>query len=626
MKKAKLICTLCAAMMMTAVMYGGALCAGAENNNETEVIPVSETVEKSISDCEVKVTNGGYTYNGAEKKPPVTVTDGDTVLKEGTDYSLEYSDNINAGNGKVTVTGMGEYTGTKEQSFTIMAARLEGYKLSISQSELIYNGKAQKPDVTVSNKKGTLVSGKDYTVIYSENTNVGTAVVSVRGIGNYAGALSGTFKIVEDTPAEVTGMKAAGNTASTVGLSWNKVDRAEGYAIYLYNKTAKKWQLYKLTTATKLTVTGLNDGEAYAFTARAYRMKNGKYILSKTFKNFKTSTCPKQVDYKITRIGKGTADIQWTRVKGATSYAVIYKPSMNDEWRKVCVVNNRTSSYTMKSGLKYGVKGYITVRAYRNYEGVIRASDFYLRSLTPVKRDINDLKRQLDDKIVYLPGEWSVYVKNLRTQESFSLNNKQHYAASVMKLFCMTAVYQKIENGEIKETADLNYWLDELISHSSNVAFNVLVLRYGKTMVRDWIQANGYNQTIQVEGYHGGPNYADTVIGSGTNWVTPEDCGRLFEDIYWGRCISKTASAKMLRLLENQEYTYKIPASLPSGVHTANKTGDYFDVTHDCAIVWQDGEPYVVCIMCSAEGQGYQCAKHLRTLSRMIYDYFLYNK
>ena len=52
--------------------------------------------------------------------------------------------------------------------------------------------------------------------------------------------------------------------------------------------------------------------------------------------NFKTSTCPKQVDYKITRIGKGTADIQWTRVKGATSYAVIYKPSMNDEWRKLC--------------------------------------------------------------------------------------------------------------------------------------------------------------------------------------------------------------------------------------------------------------------------------------------------
>ncbi len=626
MKKAKLICTLCAAMMMTAVMYGGALCAGAENNNETEVIPVSETVEKSISACEVKVTNGGYTYNGAEKKPSVIVTDGDTLLEEGTDYSLSYSDNINAGTAKITVSGMGSYTGSQEQTFTIMSARLEGYKLSISQSELIYNGKAQKPDVTVSNKKGTLVSGKDYTVIYSENTNVGTAVVSVRGIGNYAGALSGTFKIVEDTPAEVTGMKAAGNTASTVGLSWNKVDRAEGYAIYLYNKTAKKWQLYKLTTAVKLTVTGLDDGEAYAFTARAYRMKNGKYILSKTFKNFKTSTCPKQVDYKIIRIGKGTADIQWTRVKGATSYAVIYKPSMNDEWRKVCVVNNRTSSYTMKSGLKYGVKGYITVRAYRNYEGVIRASDFYLRSLTPVKRDINDLKRQLDDKIDYLPGEWSVYVKNLRTQESFSLNNKQHYAASVMKLFCMTAVYQKIENGEIKETADLNYWLDELISHSSNVAFNVLVLRYGKTMVRDWIQANGYNQTVQVGGYYGGPNYADTVIGSGTNWVTPEDCGRLFEDIYWGRCISRTASAKMLRLLENQEYTYKIPASLPSGVHTANKTGDYFDVTHDCAIVWQNGEPYVVCIMCSAEGQGYQCAKHLRTLSRMIYDYFLYNK
>ena len=643
MKKTKFICALSAAIMMTAsVMYAGAASVWADTQpdtqieGQTDIQPVSEDGTsqeqseepsvRSIGDCSITMLGGLYTYTGSAQNPGVRISDGDKLLSEGSDYKLTYTDNVNAGTASLTIDGIGDYTGTVKKAYVIRRAGIGKGVLSLSVSEVIYNGKAQTPSLSVKLGGKTLAADRDYTVTYSSNTNVGTAVVTVTGIGNYSGKLTGSFRIEEETPAEVTGMKAIGNTDSTVNLSWNKVNNAEGYCIYMYNKSAKKWQFYKKTANNSLKVTGLNDGESYAFTARAYRMKNGKYVLSKTYKNFKTSTCPKQVSFRITRIGKGTADVKWTRVKGATSYAVIYKPSMNDEWRKVCVVNNKTSSFTMSKGLKYGTKGYITVRAYRNYEGVIRASDFYLRSLTPVRRNISDLRQKLVNKIYDLPGTWSVYVKNLRTSETLSINNKQHYAASVMKLFCMTAVYEKIENGEIRETSELNYWLDQLISHSSNEAFNVLVLRYGKTMVRDWIKANGYNQTIQVAGYYGGSNYPDTVIGYGTNWVTPEDCGRLFEDIYWGRCISKTASAKMLRLLENQEYTYKIPASLPSGVHTANKTGEYFNVTHDCAIVWQNGEPYVVCIMCSAEGQGYQCAKHLRTLSRMIYDYFLYNK
>ncbi len=629
MSKIRLICTVGAAVMMTGtvMLAGGAVCAE-ESESEAVSIAVFEDEPRSIEGCSISVFNGGYVYNGSEKKPAVTVKDGSSTLTEGKDYSLTYSDNVNAGTAKVTVSGMGSYSGESVQSFRIMPARIEAYKLSIAVSEVMYNGKSQSPDVSVSSKGKTLVRDTDYVVAYSSNTNVGTATVGINARGNYAGTLSGTFKIINDAPAEVTGMRAVSTTADSITLGWDRVDNIDGYIIYFYNKSTKSWGRYKKVPAgtETLTVSGLNDGEAYAFSARAYRMEGTKEVMSPTYKNFKTSTNPKQVSFEAALISKGSATVKWTRVKGATSYAVYYKASMNDGWKKVAVVNNKTSSYTIKSGLKYGTKGWVTVRAFRNYEGVIRGSDYYLRSLTPVKRDINDLRKSLVSKIGTLPGEWSVYVKNLRTNETFSINNKRHYAASVMKLYCMTAVYQKIEDGEIKETADLNYWLNQLIPHSSNEAFNVLVLRYGKTMVRDWIKANGYNQTVQSGGYVGGPNYPSTIIGSGGNYVTPEDCGRLFEDIYYGRCISKSASQKMMKLLENQVYTYKIPASLPSGVHTANKTGDYFDVTHDCAIVWQNGEPYIVCIMCTAPGQGYGCAKHLRTLSRMVYDYFLYNK
>ncbi len=64
------------------------------------------------------------TYNGLAQIPSVTVTDGSTSLTNGTDYTVSYSDNTNAGTATVTITGMGNYTGTKTATFTIEKAPL----------------------------------------------------------------------------------------------------------------------------------------------------------------------------------------------------------------------------------------------------------------------------------------------------------------------------------------------------------------------------------------------------------------------------------------------------------------------------------------------------------------------
>ena len=64
------------------------------------------------------------TYNGLAQTPTVTVKDGNTTLTEGTDYTVSYSDNTNAGMATVTITGKGNYTGTKTANFTINKAPL----------------------------------------------------------------------------------------------------------------------------------------------------------------------------------------------------------------------------------------------------------------------------------------------------------------------------------------------------------------------------------------------------------------------------------------------------------------------------------------------------------------------
>ena len=61
------------------------------------------------------------TFTGSELTPVVSVTDGNTILAEGTDYTLSYADNVNVGTATVIVTGMGNYSGIASATFTIVA-------------------------------------------------------------------------------------------------------------------------------------------------------------------------------------------------------------------------------------------------------------------------------------------------------------------------------------------------------------------------------------------------------------------------------------------------------------------------------------------------------------------------
>lgn len=76
-------------------------------------------IRKKISDCEVVIT-GEPEYTGSEVIPEdVKVYDGDRLLACGTDYSISYKDNVYAGAGTVTITGMGLYVDTVDKKFVI---------------------------------------------------------------------------------------------------------------------------------------------------------------------------------------------------------------------------------------------------------------------------------------------------------------------------------------------------------------------------------------------------------------------------------------------------------------------------------------------------------------------------
>ncbi len=236
------------------------------------------------------------------------------------------------------------------------------------------------------------------------------------------------------------------------------------------------------------------------------------------------------------------------------------------------------------------------------------------------KPTMTSLKSQIAAQSSGWYGTWSVYVKNLNTGESFSVNNQSMYAASEIKLFAMGSVYQKISQGLLSEGSLANT-IRLMITVSDNWSFNHIIRNVGINYVNAWDKAHGYTQTNQGHGLSPAGNEAGLRNGTGSNLTSPQDCGKILESIYRGTCVNKVYSSKMLNHLLGQQVRHKIPAGLPGGTKCANKTGETDDYTHDAAIVWSPKATYILVVMGKTPGAGYAQTYHIRDISRMVYNY-----
>lgn len=284
-------------------------------------------------------------------------------------------------------------------------------------------------------------------------------------------------------------------------------------------------------------------------------------------------------------------------------------------WKKI---KGKTYYFNSKGVLQKNMM--VEKNKYVNEKGVlVDKSKIYSYS----KKSLQSLKNSLQKETQKYSGTYCIYVKNLDTNEYMTINNKKMKTASVIKLYNMGIVYDQIEKKKLKETSQIRSYLNSMITVSSNDAYNELLKCIGHGDVRTGIRSvtkfshdHGYKNTNA--GGTLSPSYFRTVWLS-SSYSTPQDCGHILEDIYRGNLVSESASAKMLSLLKHQQRKGKIPAGLPKGVKSANKTGEYGSRQHDAAIVFSKKADYVIVIM--SEGDG-AAISHIQHLSRMTYDYF----
>ena len=165
-----------------------------------------------LSQCRAELNPESREYNGGRQSTVMRIYSPEGApLVEGTDFSVSQSDNmVNAGSYTITATALpyGRYSGQLTATYTITPVSLENAVITVSPTSLIYNGTAQEPAVSVAfmnqktNELGTpLTAGTDYTVSYSNNTNVtDKATVTITGKGNYTSTKTATFSITKATP------------------------------------------------------------------------------------------------------------------------------------------------------------------------------------------------------------------------------------------------------------------------------------------------------------------------------------------------------------------------------------------------------------------------------------------
>ena len=240
---------------------------------ETAEIPALSRI--SISKASVTLSTSTYAYDGKAKKPGVTVKLNGKTLKNGTDYTVSYSNNTKVGTAKVTITGKGNYTGSVSKTYSIKNNFKKATVSGISTKA--FTGKNITQSITVKYNGKTLKNGTDYTVSYSNNKKIGTATVKIAGKGSYTGTVTKTFKI---NPAKQEIQKLTAKSKAFF-VDWAQKGSATGYEIqYATNSkftSAKKVTITNNKTDTK-TISKLSGKKKYYVRVRSYTtVKGTKY-------------------------------------------------------------------------------------------------------------------------------------------------------------------------------------------------------------------------------------------------------------------------------------------------------------------------------------------------------------
>lgn len=272
-----------------------------DNVNAGEAYVIIEGIEKNGCTGRAKmkfiinranITTSKVTASLSGSTLSAKVVWNDKTLVEGTDYKKTIEKQSSTSY-MITIEGINNFAGTmrvqtqiqppdptQDPTANYVKPSTSGNTLKLSKTSYVYSGSACKPTVTLLNKNGKAINTYYYTVKYSNNTNVGTAKVTISFRNGYSGSASTTFTI---KPKSTT---ISSLTAVSKGFTvkWKKQStQTNGYQIQY--STSSKFSSPKTVTVTKNStiskkITKLTAKKKYYVRIRTYKTVSGKKYYS----------------------------------------------------------------------------------------------------------------------------------------------------------------------------------------------------------------------------------------------------------------------------------------------------------------------------------------------------------
>ena len=260
---------------------------------------------------------------------------------------------LKTGTGYVTVTASanGYDSVSKDVKIVVSKKSLNNATLVLAETSYVYDGSYKKPAATVTLDGKVLQVGKDYTISYRNNLNVGAATVIATGMGDYTGYTSKNFTITKRAMAGGTV-----SVASSVSFTGSNV--TPSVTVKAAGRT--------LTSGTDYTVSYSNNKNVG--TASVYVYGKGNYSGSLSAK-FDIVPAKQQIQKLETRY-KGFY-IDWAQKGSATGYDVEYSVNSNMSGAvSRHLTANKPDTLTI-SGLAGDKVYYVRVRSYTNVNGKV---------------------------------------------------------------------------------------------------------------------------------------------------------------------------------------------------------------------------------------------------------------
>lgn len=262
----------------------------------TETSPVEGTVGKQesvfqLSDVVINSIDT-QTYHAKAIEPEVLVTYQGNQLIQGRDYTIEYKNNISVGTADILLTGIGDYSGTKEMHFQIEPYKVDGLSEILKGKDgEIYRAVYTKKKITLKTafRLSYMIGGerqylepkegRDYTSKYYNNNKIGMARIVYTFKGNYTGSVVKKFLIVPPT-TKITKVKKSGNS---LVISWKKISSCDRYEIY--RATSKKGKYKKIATIKGKSKISYKDKKAKKGKKYYYKVKACKKVSGTLYKS-----------------------------------------------------------------------------------------------------------------------------------------------------------------------------------------------------------------------------------------------------------------------------------------------------------------------------------------------------